>query len=49
MAKSLLLYGSEIWTLTALQPKRIGAAEMKLLRPLGGYILLDHKRNEDIP
>jgi len=28
------LYGSENWTLTALQRQRIEAAEMKLLRPL---------------
>jgi len=31
------LYGSENWTLTALQRLRIEAAEMKLLRPLAGY------------
>jgi len=31
------LYGSENWTLTALQRRRIEAAEMKLLRPLAGY------------
>jgi len=37
------LYGSENWTVTALQRRRIGAAEMKLLRPLAGYILYDHK------
>jgi hypothetical protein len=34
-----LLHGSETWTLTAFQLKRLEAAE----RPL-----LDHKRNEDI-
>jgi len=33
------LCGSENWTLTALQRRRIEAAEMKLLRPLAGYIL----------
>ena len=33
------LYGSENWTLTALQRRRIEAAEMKLLRPLAGYTL----------
>ena len=37
------LYGSENWTLTASQRRRIEAAEMKLLRPLAGYILYDHK------
>ena len=33
------LYGSENWTLTASQRRRIEAAEMKLLRPLAGYTL----------
>jgi len=39
------LYWSENWTLTALQRQRIEAAEMKLLRPLAGYTLYDHKTN----
>jgi hypothetical protein len=43
-----LLYGSETWTLTASQLKRLEAAEMRLLRPLAGHTILDHKRNEDI-
>jgi len=42
------LYGSENWTLTALQRRRIEAAEMKLLRPLAGYILNDHKTNDSV-
>ena len=42
------LYGSENWTLTASQRRRIEAAEMKLLRPLAGYTLYDHKTNEVI-
>jgi hypothetical protein len=33
------LYGSENWILTALQRRRIEAAETKLLRPLAGYTL----------
>jgi len=37
------LYGSENWTLTASQRRRIEAAEMKLLRPLAGYTIHDHK------
>ena len=40
------LYGSENWTLTTLQRRRIEAAEMKLLRPLAGYTLYDHKTND---
>jgi len=42
------LYGSENWSLTALQRRRIEAAEMKLLRPLTGYTLYDHKTNDYI-
>jgi len=42
------LYGSENWTLTALKGRRIEAAEMKLLRPLAGYTLYDHKTNDYI-
>jgi len=43
-----LLYGSENWTLTALQRRRIEAAEMKLLRPLAGYTLYGHKTNDSV-
>jgi len=42
------LYGSENWTITALQRRRIEAAEMKLLRPVAGYTLHDHKTNDYI-
>jgi len=42
------LYGSGNWTLTTLQRRRIEAAEMKLLRPLAGYTLYDHKTNDYI-
>ena len=42
------LYGSENQTLTALQRRRIEAAEMKLLKPLAGYTLYDHKTNDYI-
>jgi len=42
------LYGSENWTLTALQRRRIEAAEMNLLRPLAGYNLYDHNTNDYI-
>jgi len=36
-------YGSENWTRTASQRRRIEVAEMKLLRPLAGYTIHDHK------
>jgi len=42
------LHGSEKWTLTALQRRRIEVAEMKLLRPLAGCTLYDHKTNDCI-
>jgi hypothetical protein len=42
------LYGSQNCTLTASQRRRIEAAEMKLLRPLAGYTLYDHKTNDSI-
>jgi hypothetical protein len=45
---SAFLYGSENWTLTALQRRRIEAAEMKLLIPLAGYALYDYKTNDSI-
>ena len=42
------LYGSENWTVTALQRRRIEVAEMKLLRPLAGYTIYDHKTNDSV-
>jgi len=42
------LYGSENWTITASQRRRIEAAEMKSLRPLAGYTLYDNKTNDYI-
>ena len=42
------LYGSENWTLTALKRRRIEAAEMKLLKPLAGCTVYDHKTNDYI-
>jgi hypothetical protein len=42
------LYGSENWTLTASQRRRIEAAGMKLLRPLAGHTVNDHKTNDSI-
>jgi len=46
--RSTGLIGSENWTVTALQRRRIEAAEMKLLRPLAGYTLYDQKTNDYI-
>jgi hypothetical protein len=41
------LYGSENWTPIASQ-RRTEAAETRLLRPLAGYTLYDHKANDSI-
>jgi len=38
----------KIGLLTALQSRRIKEAGMKLLRPLAGYTLYDHKTNDYI-
>ena len=46
--KYVTLAGSENWILTTLQRRRIEAEEMKLLRPLAGYTLHDHKTKEYI-
>ena len=43
-----ILYGSENWTLTALERRRIEAAEINLLRPLAGYTIYDHKKNDSV-
>jgi hypothetical protein len=43
-----LLHGLENWTLTALERRKIEAAEIKLLRPLAVYTLYDHKTNDSI-
>jgi len=43
-----MFIGSEDLTLTASQRRRIEAAEMKLLRPMAGYTLYDHKTNDYI-
>jgi hypothetical protein len=52
MYKALILrtflYGSENWTLTASQRRRIEKKEMKLLRPLAAYTLYDRKTNDSI-
>jgi hypothetical protein len=48
MAMPALLYSSECWTLTKIQKSRLEAAEMRFLRSVAGYRLIDHKRNEVI-
>jgi hypothetical protein len=48
LAVPALIYGSEIWTLRKQDKTRLTTSEMKLLRKTAGYILMDHKKNEEI-
>ena len=48
MAVPVLMFGSESWTLTQNQRKRIEAAEMTFLRRAKECTLRDHLRNADI-
>lgn len=48
MAVPVLMYGSENWALTRSERRRIEAAEMRFLRSVAGYTLLDQKRSTDI-
>jgi hypothetical protein len=48
MAIPALLYGSECWTLTKRQKSRLEAAEVRFLRSVAAYRLIDHRRNEDV-
>jgi hypothetical protein len=42
------LYGYEIWTLIQRDTRRLKTAEIKCMRRIAGYSLLDHRRNENI-
>jgi galactokinase/mevalonate kinase-like predicted kinase len=48
MTVPTLLYGSEAWTMKRADFKKIQMSEMKFLRAVGGYNLLDKKRSEEI-
>ena len=41
------MYGSENWSLNRSDKMKIEAAEMRFLRPMAGYRLLDIKRSSD--
>ena len=43
-----MLYGSECWALKGQQEKKLGVAEMRMLRWMSGYTRLDKIRNEYI-
>ena len=42
------MYDSENWSLNRSEKRKLEAAEMRFLRPMAGYILLDKKRSSDI-
>ena len=48
MAVSVLMYGSENWSLNRPDKKEIEAAEMRFLRPMAGYTLWNKKKSSDI-
>lgn len=48
LARPVLCYGSEAWTLRKCDENRITASEMKFMRRTAGYTKWDHQRNEDI-
>jgi len=48
LALTVLLYGSETWTIKASDARRITSAEMKYMRRTAGYIWTDYKTNSQI-
>jgi hypothetical protein len=47
LARSVLFYGSEAWTIRT-DERRLISAEMRFMRRTAGYTRWNHKRNEDI-
>jgi hypothetical protein len=48
LARPVLIYGSEAWTVRKADEKTLKAAEMKFMRKTARLTLWDHKRNEEI-
>jgi hypothetical protein len=48
VAVPILTYASENWTINRSDERKIESAEMRFLRPVAGYTLLDQKRSTDI-
>jgi hypothetical protein len=48
MVLPMLLYGSEIWTISKKNTKRLTSVQMKFFRRRDGFTLFDHKRNGEI-
>jgi hypothetical protein len=45
LARLVLSYGSEAWTIRRTDERRLLSAEMRFLRRTAGYTRWDHKRN----
>jgi len=48
LALPVLLYGSDTWTIKAMNARRITAAEMKYMRGTAGYTWTDYRTNKQI-
>ena len=48
LARPVLCYGSEAWTMRNKDIHRITASMMKFMRATAGYTRWDHKRNKDV-
>jgi hypothetical protein len=48
LARPVLSYGSEAWTIRRTDERKLISAEMRFLMRTAGYTRWDHKRNEDI-
>jgi hypothetical protein len=48
LARPVLSYGNEAWTIRRTDERRLISAEIRFLRRTAGYIRWDHKRNDDI-
>ena len=48
LARFVLSYGREPWTMNNRDKSRITASEMRFMRQTAGYTKWDHKRKEDI-
>ena len=48
MVRTVLIYGSETWTMKRREEERLQRTEMRMLRWILGLTLRDKKRNDDI-
>jgi hypothetical protein len=48
LARVVLTYESEAWTIKKSDENRLLALEIKFMRLTAGYTLLDNKQNEDV-